>query len=96
MINPSYDDVEEDQPIDSAHDLEEIVLCGYAAKEIAKNRLISKETLGGSLGEFDLNCFAFRHRTFSPNNLWIRVTLNPSLDHAQDGVHLAHYPLVDR
>jgi len=91
MINPSYDDVEEDQPIDSAHDLEEIVLGGYAVKEIAKNRLISKEALVGSLGEFDLNCFAFRHRTFSPNNFRIRpFTLNPSLNHAQDGVHLAH------
>ncbi|KYQ59623.1 hypothetical protein ALC60_01289 [Trachymyrmex zeteki] len=96
MINPSYNNVEEDQPIDSAHDFEEIVLGGYAAKEIAKDRLISKEALVRSLGGFDLDCFAVRHGTFPSNNLWIRVTLNPSLNHAQDGVHLAHDLFVDR
>lgn len=34
-IDPSYDDVEEDQPIDRAHGLEEIVLDGDAAQEVA-------------------------------------------------------------
>ncbi|KYM94076.1 hypothetical protein ALC62_15303, partial [Cyphomyrmex costatus] len=96
VINQSYDDIEEDQPIDRANDIAEIVLRGYAAKEIAKDRLIRKKVLVGFLDGFDLGRFTFRHGTFPPNNLWIRVTPNPSLNHAQDGVHVTHDPLDDR
>ncbi|TGZ51322.1 Uncharacterized protein DBV15_06417 [Temnothorax longispinosus] len=69
-IDPSYDDVEEDQPIDRAHDFEEIVLRGYTVQEIAKNRLVGEEALAGSLG-FDLaiNCFTSRYGTFPLDSL---------------------------
>lgn len=90
QIDPSYDDVEEDQPIDRAHDFEKIVLGGYAVQEIAKNRFIGEEAPAGSLGGFAIGGFTSRHGTFPPNNLWIRV--NPTVDHAQDRVHLAHDP----
>lgn len=98
-IDPSYDDVEEDQPIDRTHDLEDVVFGGYAAQKIAKDRLVGEEALAGSLGGFDLaiyDCFIFRYGTSPSNGLRIRVTLNPFLDPAQDGAHLAHDPRVDR
>lgn len=89
-IDPSYDDVEEDQPIDRAHDLKEIVFGGYAAQKIAKDRLVGEEALAGSIDRFDFAIDGFASRTIPPDSLRIHVILAPSLNHAQEGAHLAH------
>lgn len=82
-IDPSDDDVEEYQTIYRARDLAKIVLRGYAAQKIAKNRLVGEKTLTGLIGGRDLaiDSHISRRWTLPLASLWILINLNPSVNY---------------